>query len=227
VEDHFDVATELERHLEKTGKIRELESLRQIDALANFIYIRQKNRGYGNGLPALAAAPIVQNEPFLYIFGDNVVQKKDSFAKQMVKAFEKINQPIIGVTEVPKEAVHRYGIVAVNKNKTGLEVTNIVEKPSVSEAPSRLAVTGYYLLTPAILKILTKTKAGKGGEIWLTDALKTYLKKGGQLFALPVKSGHWYDIGDPVEYLKTSLLFAWQRPELKNQLKDFIKKKLR
>jgi len=224
LEDHFDISTELEKSLLEAGKRKELEEIQKIPKLAHFIYLRQK-LGKGNGIPALEAAPITGDEPFLYVFGDDLICPRDktSFIKKMIQAFNKTGKPIIVVVKVPETELHRFGVIASKKEGNLLRVTDIVEKPKPPEAPSRLAVIGYYVLTPALLQILKKLKPGKGGEIWLTDALKYYLKQD-QLYALPLEGADWYTVGEPLSYLEAVISFALKRPDLRKELKKLLKR---
>jgi UTP--glucose-1-phosphate uridylyltransferase len=219
LEDHFDVSPALESELKKNGKEKLLNEIRKISELANFIYVRQKGP-YGNGTPVLSAANLVDEEPFVFCFGDDLVKSEESFTKQLIRDYEKHGNLIIGVQEVPKEMVNRYGVVKLKKGT--MEIEDIVEKPSAEKAPSRLAVFGRMILNYELIKILKKTALGKDNELWIVDALRNYIKKGGVVMAKKVKGGEWLTTGDPLNYLKTILKYAAAREDLKKDLKKNI-----
>jgi UTP--glucose-1-phosphate uridylyltransferase len=220
LEDHFDYSWALENDLEKSGKMEILEKIKKISESANFIYVRQKGP-YGNGTPVLSAASLVDDEPFVFVWGDDLVKSKVSFTKQMVEDFEKNGHPMIGVQEVTKEDVVRYGIVKLREGTN--EIEDIIEKPSVEEAPSRLADFGRMILNQEIVDVLKKTALGKGNELWITDAIKNYVKLGGIFLAKEVKDGQWLTTGDPLNYLKAILIYAFEREDIGEDLKGFIK----
>lgn len=226
LEDHFDQNWALVDELKKAGKEKLLAEVKKISNLANFIYIRQKGP-YGNGTPVLSAASIVRDEPFMFVWGDDLVKSKIPFAKQMVDDYNKTGHLMIGVQEVPLDQVNRYGIVKV---KTGtMQIEDIVEKPSAEETPSRLADFGRMILNQEIVDILKQTALGKGNELYLVDALKTYVKNGGKFYAKEVQDGEWLTTGDPLNYMKTMLRYAFDRadigPEMKSFIKELLKKK--
>lgn len=224
LEDHFDHSWALEQDLEKAGKTKRLAEIKRIPEMANFIYIRQDPQ-YGNGVPVLSAASLVKDEPFVFCFGDDLVKSKVSFTKQMIDDYEKNGNLLIGVQEVPEEVVDRYGIM---KLKDGTkEVEGIVEKPALGTAPSRFAQFGRFILNQEIIECLRETKPGKGDEVWLTDAIQTYIEKGGKICAKEVEDGEWLTTGDPLNYLECILKYAIDRPDIGEQLKAFINKKLK
>lgn len=220
LEDHFDHNWALGEELKKAGKIKLWEETKRISELANFIYIRQKGP-YGNGTPVLSAAKLVKDEPFVFVWGDDLVKSKVSFTKQMVDDYDKNSHLMIGVQEVPKKLVNRYGIVKLKKNT--MQIEDIIEKPSPSEAPSRLADFGRMILNQDIIDILTKTALGKDNELYLVDAIRAYVKKGGIFMAKKVVDGEWLTTGDPLNYLKASLKYAFDRKDIGNDLKKFVK----
>ncbi|MDP1884134.1 MAG: UTP--glucose-1-phosphate uridylyltransferase [Candidatus Moranbacteria bacterium] len=219
LEDHFDHSVALEDDLRKNGKIEAADKIAKIAEMANFVHVRQKGP-YGNGTPVLSAASLVDDEPFIFCFGDDLVKSKISFTKQMVEDYEKNGNLMVGVQEVPEEDVVRYGVVKLNKETNQLE--DIIEKPSVGDAPSRLVVFGRYILNQEIIDILRNTPLGKGNELWIADAIKTYIERGGKVMAKEVKDGHWLTTGDPANYLKTILAYASDREDLKDTLNEFI-----
>ncbi|MBI4812811.1 UTP--glucose-1-phosphate uridylyltransferase [Candidatus Falkowbacteria bacterium] len=218
LEDHFDYSLALEKDLEKAGKHEKAAEMRKIAEMANFIYVRQKGP-YGNGTPVLSAASLVDDEPFVFVWGDDLVKSKVSFTKQMVDDFETHGRMMIGVQEVALEDVVRYGIVKLRENT--MEIEDIIEKPSVEETPSRLADFGRMILNQEFIELLKQTALGKGNELWVTDAIKTYVKSGGIFLAKKVEDGEWLTTGDPLNYLKTVLVYAMSRDNLKDELKKF------
>ena len=221
LEDHFDYSWALENDLEKSGKTDLLEKIKKISESANFVYVRQKGP-YGNGTPVLSAASLVEGEPFVFVWGDDLVKSKISFTKQMVEDFEKNGHPMIGVQKVTKEEVVRYGIVKLRHGTN--EIEDIVEKPSVEEAPSQLADFGRMILNQEIVDVLRKTALGKGNELWIVDAIKTNVQNGGIFLAKEIEDGQWLTTGDPLNYLKAMLAYAFEREDIGNDLKKFIKK---
>jgi UTP--glucose-1-phosphate uridylyltransferase len=221
LEDHFDHSSALEADLRKNGKDKMAEMIENIAEMANFIHVRQKGP-YGNGTPVLSAASLVVDEPFVFVYGDDLVKSDVSFTKQMVEDFEKSGNAMIGVQEVPLEVVNRYGVVKVKENSNVLE--DIIEKPAIEEAPSRLAVFGRMIVNQKIVDILKNTPLGKGNELWMTDAFKAYIDKGGIVEVKELKDGEWLTTGDPLNYLKATLAYAFDREDLKVDLDEYIQK---
>jgi UTP--glucose-1-phosphate uridylyltransferase len=220
LEDHFDHSWALENDLKKNGKDDLLREIQRISELANFIYVRQKGP-YGNGTPVLTAASLVADEPFVFVWGDDLVKSRVSFTKQMVDDFEKNGKLMIGVQEVPREEVSKYGIVKLKKST--MQIQDIIEKPSVEEAPSNLADFGRMILDRNIINILKKTSLGKNDELWIVDAIRNYIKDGGEFMAKKVEDGEWLTTGDPINYLKSILKYAMDRKEMKDNLKKYLK----
>jgi len=221
LEDHFDHSWALEDDLAKAGKKEKLAEIQKISEMANFIYVRQKGP-YGNGTPVLSAASLVQDEPFLYVWGDDLVKSKISFTKQMIDDYNKTEHLMIGVQEVPRDQVDKYGIVSL-KNKKTMQLDGIIEKPSIKDAPSRLADFGRMILNQDIVDVLKKTKLGKGKELWIVDAIRDYIKAGGDFYAKKIEDGQWLTTGDPLNLLKANLEYAKDRPELRAFLKKYLK----
>lgn len=221
LEDHFDHSWALEHELAKAGKKEKLAEIQKISEMANFIYIRQKGP-YGNGTPVLSAASLVQDEPFLYVWGDDLVKSKISFAKQMIDDYNQSGHLMIGVQEVPRDQVDRYGIVSLKDKKT-MQLDDIIEKPSIKEAPSCLADFGRMILNQDIINVLKKTKLGKGKELWIVDAIRDYIKAGGQFYAKKIEDGQWLTTGDPLNLLKANLEYAKDKKELRDFLKKYLK----
>lgn len=219
LEDHFDRNWALEDDLAKNGKNDLLEKIKNISESANFIYVRQKGP-YGNGTPVLTAASLVDDEPFVFVWGDDLVKSEVSFTRQMVEDYEKNGKLMIGVQEVPKETVNRYGIVKLREGTN--EIEDIIEKPSIEEAPSNLADFGRMILDQKIIDVLKNTALGKGNELWIVDAIKTYVKNGGIFLAKKVEGGEWLTTGDPLNYLKATLNYAFEREDIGKDIKNHI-----
>jgi UTP--glucose-1-phosphate uridylyltransferase len=169
----------------------------------------------------LTAASLVADEPFVFVWGDDLVKSRVSFTKQMVDDFEKNGKLMIGVQEVPREEVSKYGIVKLKKGT--MQIQDIIEKPSVEEAPSNLADFGRMILDRNIINILKKTSLGKNNELWIVDAIRNYIKDGGEFMAKKVEDGEWLTTGDPINYLKSILKYAMDRKEMKDNLKKYLK----
>ena len=219
LEDHFDHNRMLEHSLEKVGKVKYRDEISKIADMCNYVFIRQKGP-YGNGTPVLSAANIVGNTPFVYVWGDDLVKSEISFTAQMIKEYENDRHLMIGVQKVPIEEVDKYGIVKLRENS--MEIMDIIEKPSINEAPSQLADFGRMILDRDIIDILQNTPLGKGDELWIVDAIRLYIKKGGVFIAKEVEGGEWLTTGDPLNYLKAVIKYALEREDISEDLKSFI-----
>lgn len=220
IEDHFDRSIELELELEKSGKQEMLEMVKDISEMANIHYIRQKEpRGLGHAI--LAAQHFIGDEPFAVLLGDDVVISKQPCLGQMLDVFHEYQTSILGVQTVPHEVVNKYGIIAGKQvDERVYKVQDMVEKPSVEEAPSNVAVLGRYIITPEIFPFLETQDAGKGGEIQLTDALKR-LAKEQAMYAYDFK-GHRYDVGSKIGFLQANVEFALRDDALKDEVKTYL-----
>lgn len=220
LEDYFDHHYALEDVLERTGKKELLKTVQELAHYVNVISVRQKCQlGFGHAV--LTAKPVVGNEPFGVMVGDDILLGKDCGLKELIDVAEKENKPVIGVMEVDPSMVCKYGIVAGNKRPDGIiEITDMVEKPKVGEAPSNMAIIGRYVLPPEIFDYLENAKPGHGGEIQLTDALNLLAKERGML-AVPVK-GRRFDAGDLLDFLSVNMYFALHD----GNMKDAMKKRL-
>lgn len=222
IEDHFDYPFELEKRLEEAGKHEQAAEVRKIAEMANFIYVRQKGP-YGNGTPVLNARQVVGNEPFAVLWADEFIYSDPPRLQQMVAAWEKYSAPSISAIRVPKEAVSKYGIADVTPVENNIfKINRMVEKPKPEDAPSDLAAHGAYILPPEIFDILANTKLGKGGELWLVDAI-TELAKKRDVLAVEIKNGKYYDTGNKLEYLKAVVEFGLRHEELKTDLAEYLK----
>jgi len=228
LEDHFDSSPALENMLEVNGKTEYLKIVRQIPKLARFVYLRQtKDFPYGNGTPLLVAAPLLsKNEAFAYLFGDDVVKSKIPATKQLIDVWQKYRPAaVLGVQQVPWTEIHKYASIKYKKRtKTPNQAQEILEKLPANEAPSNMAQFGRFVLTWKVIKILERRKLGKGGELWLADALNALAKKE-IVVAQPIK-GTWLTTGDPLSWLKTNIEFALENKEMKEELLSFLKEKL-
>ena len=220
IEDHFDRSIELELELEKSGKEELLQVARHIPEIANIHFIRQK-QPLGLGHAVLTASHFIGDEPFAVLLGDDVVVSRKPVMQQMVEVFNEYKTSILGVQEVPEDVVHKYGIVSCRPVDDDIyKVQDLVEKPSREEAPSRIAILGRYILTPAIFSYLETQEKGAGGEIQLTDALKR-LARDEAMYAYIFK-GHRYDVGTKIGFLQANVEFGLRNPELTDELKAYL-----
>jgi UTP--glucose-1-phosphate uridylyltransferase len=222
IEDHFDVPNaDLVNNLKSGNKLDRLEEVKKIANLANFIYIRQKGP-YGNGTPVLCAEPAIGNEPFAVIWGDEFIYADPPRLKQCLDVYQQYQQPVISGVEVADEDLHLYGIGDLTPIKDNVfQINKIVEKPSLDEAPSRTAVHGCYVLPPEIFPILKNLKPGKGGEIWLPDAI-TELAKSTKVLACQVQNGRYYDTGNKLAYMQTVVEFALRHPDINGDFREYL-----
>ena len=224
IEDHFDYNLALEKILEASGKTELLETVRQTAEMANIITVRQKKQ-LGLGHAVLCAKEVVKNEPFAVMVGDDLMFSMEPGIKQLMEVAQSEHMPVVGVMEVPADKVSSYGIIAADEFASGLyRVRDLVEKPKPSQAPSKLAMVGRYVLFPDIFDHLEALKPNKDGEYQLTDALKGLAQKG-RLIAVKIR-GQRFDAGDWVDYLAANIYFALQDEELRypliSKLRDFM-----
>jgi UTP--glucose-1-phosphate uridylyltransferase len=218
IEDHFDKSIELELELEIKGKYALLEEVRKISDMVNIHYIRQKEpKGLGHAIHC--AKIFIGNEPFAVLLGDDIVYSEKPCLKQMIEAYDEYKTSILGVQEVPLEDVNKYGIVDGKHIEGNMyRVKGLVEKPTMKDTPSNIAILGRYIINPEIFGILEHTQPGKDGEIQLTDALKV-LAQQEAMYAYNFE-GRRYDVGDKQGYLEATIEFALRRPDLRA---DFLK----
>lgn len=225
IEDHFDVPnTELLRNLENSGKHELIKEIKKISEMANFIYVRQKGL-YGNGTPVLAAEPIIEDESFAVLWGDEFIYAKPPRLAQMIEVYDKYGGIVIsGVRIEKKEDLRRYGIADIEKVEGGVyKIKSIVEKPDPDKAPSNLATHGAYILPPDIFKALRTIRPGKGGEIWLVDAINLLKHEGVPVYAVEIENGKYYDTGDKIEYMKTVVELALEHKDVNGEFRKFLK----
>lgn len=224
IEDYFDYYPELEQVLNKSGREKEIEMLRQISNMAEFVYIRQKQQ-LGLGHAVLTAANLVGDEPFAVLLGDEIIKNDEKPGiKQLIDIYYQFGKSVIGTMEVPKEDVSKYGIVAGKEVMNGIKlIESLVEKPSVEEAPSTTAIIGRYVLTPNIFDALKETPVGRGGEIQLTDGLSK-LREKEVIYAKDIE-GIRHDTGNKLGYIEAIIDFALDREDLKDEVFKMIKEK--
>lgn len=218
IEDHFDKSFELEYTLQNAGKTDYLKRVREITNLADICYIRQKEqKGLGDAI--YCAKKHIGDEPFAVMLGDTITKGNTPCTKQLIDAYNKYGASAIAVEEVPYEKVERYGIIKGKEvEKDIYKIDQLVEKPLRDHAPSNLAIMGRYVLTPDIFDKIDETEPGVGGEIQLTDALSKLDAIYGNLF-----EGKTYDIGNRLDWLKTSIEFALDDPKSRDNLIEYLK----
>ena len=223
IEDHFDRSVELELELEQKGKKEMLKMVQDISNMVNIHYIRQKEpKGLGHAIHC--AKSFIGNEPFAVLLGDDIVDAKVPCVKQLINTYDEYKTTVLGVQEVAKEDTDKYGILDVKHIEDRVyKVKDMVEKPSVEEAPSNIAILGRYIITPEIFNILENQEPGKGGEIQLTDALQTLATKEA-IYAYNFE-GRRYDVGDKLGFLEATVDFALKREELRDEFMEFLKSK--
>jgi UTP--glucose-1-phosphate uridylyltransferase len=226
IEDHFDSAPELERFLEERGKPKQAQMVREISGGLHFSYTRQ-SEALGLGHAVLTARELVGDEPFAVLLGDVIPDGPVPATKSLVEVYEATGLGAIAVEEVPRERVHLYGIVdasPANDARWGdklLRVEDLVEKPKADVAPSNLAVTGRYVLPPEIFDYLEGAQPGAGGEIQLTDALRTLAREHG-LWAF-LYEGKTYDAGDKLGFLEATVEIALKNPDFGEKFRAYLR----
>ena len=224
IEDHFDYNLQLESVLERAGKLDKLAEVRKVAEMVNIMSVRQKKQ-LGLGHAVMCARELVRGEPFAVMVGDDLMFSGVPGIRQLIDVAMAEKMPVIGVMEVPWEKVSRYGIIQGEEVSPGVyRVHDMVEKPAREDAPSRLAIVGRYVLTPDIFDHLDKVQPGHGGEIQLTDALRTLTLERGMMAVR--MAGMRFDAGDWSEFLSANIYFALQdedlRYELLAQLRKFV-----
>ncbi|APC49683.1 UTP--glucose-1-phosphate uridylyltransferase [Virgibacillus halodenitrificans] len=220
IEDHFDSAPELEQNLMNKGKYDLLKKVNYSSDLADIHYIRQKEpKGLGHAV--WSARKFIGNEPFAVLLGDDVVQSDVPCLQQLINQFDITNSSVIGVQNVPLEETNRYGIIKPKSSMNRLSnIESLIEKPELGMAPSTLAIMGRYILTPEIFDFLDSQELGAGGEIQLTDAIQK-LNEIQEVYAFDFE-GKRFDVGEKLGYVKTTLEFALQREDMRDELYRFM-----
>ncbi|MDR3222644.1 MAG: UTP--glucose-1-phosphate uridylyltransferase GalU [Methanobrevibacter sp.] len=219
IEDHFDRSFELEESLKENGKFDILKTVNEISNLADIFYIRQKKqRGLGDAIHY--AKKHIADEPFAVMLGDIITRSDKPCTKQLIELSEKYNSSVIAVEKVPNENVERYGIIGGSEVSEGVyKVDTLVEKPKLAESPSNLAIVGRYVLYPEIFDHIENIESSVGNEIQLTDAMAKL-----DILYANVFNGKSYDIGNKIDWLKTSIEFALEDDESNGALLDYMQK---
>lgn len=219
---HFETSKELEDHLEKFGKFEALEEVRAISRLADFKFVAQ-NGPYGNGTPILNCEKLIDDEPFAIAFGDDIIKSEIPVLKQMIEVAMEYDGQVVATNEVSPKDTYKYGILDVEKiTDKAYKLNRLVEKPKVEEAPSNLAVTGRYILTPDIFDLLKSIKLDPGKELYLTDAIALTIAKNNNFYACKY-DGTYYDCGNKLEFLKAINAYALEREDLRDDYKIYLK----
>lgn len=231
LENHFDSNVELEQQLRANGKLELLQKVQAVSKMANIVYARQrKHFPYGNGTPILCVKDLIdRDEAFVYMFGDDLVRSPSEGeppTKQLLRVWRQSPTAIVlGAQEVPLEEVKRYGIVKLKPGSDQV-IESIVEKPEPAKTPSRLAQFGRFVLNYKIVDILDQmyreNNLGKEGELWLTDAIEEFIRRGGKAVVGEVK-GKWLTTGDPLRYLKAVVEFALDREDIGGEFRQYLR----
>jgi len=219
--DHFDLSMELENKLRKEGKEELAQRLNEQARMLKIIAVRQQQpRGLGHAV--LCAQEIIGDEPFAVLLGDDLVDAQVPCTKQMIDVYDNHGKSVVALMEVPDEDVSKFGVCGGKEiSPRVLDLNAMVEKPKLSEAPSKLAIVGRYILNPEIFEILANQKPGKNGEIQLTDAMATLMNKEG--FLGYQFEGYRYDAGDKFGYLQANIAYGLKNPEIAPRLLDYMK----
>ncbi|MCT4612592.1 MAG: UTP--glucose-1-phosphate uridylyltransferase GalU [Clostridia bacterium] len=219
IEDYFDKSPELEEALKKGKKIEFLNEVEKVSNMDNIFFIRQKEmKGLGHAV--LVAERFVGKEPFAVLLGDNIMQSNVPCLKQVIDQYDKYKRSIIGVQKVPMEDVNKYGIIKGHKIDGVYDIDDMIEKPSVEEAPSDLAILGRYVFTNEIFEYLKTQEPGKGGEIQLTDSMLRMLEDH-EMYALEFE-GKCHDVGDKMKFLMATVELALSRDDIKDEFRNYL-----
>ncbi|MFY9557255.1 MAG: sugar phosphate nucleotidyltransferase [Blastocatellia bacterium] len=205
------------------GKYEALDAF--LDKLSGIeIVMVPQTGGYGNGTPLIVARNhIPEEQGFIYAYGDDLIKSKNPFTSKLIQKHDRTGSLVVGTQQVAWEDVVRYGIAQIKPDSTEGELEDVVEKPSREAARSNLAVFGRFLLSRDVIQILTEIPPGKANELWLTDGLREYIRRGGRVVAEAIADGEWLTIGDPVNYLKTVLEYALNEDELRAALEPRLR----
>jgi UTP--glucose-1-phosphate uridylyltransferase len=220
IEDHFDRNFELETRLKAQGKTAALHEVQRLTRLANFIYVRQKE-ALGDGQALLEAASLLKSQPFAVVFGDDIIESRTPFLKEMMAVYGEFQAPVVGVSPVPRRDVHRYGIIGGVKLRPNLyQLTALVEKPTPRAAPSTLAVPGHYILTPEFLTVLQRTPRRRGHELRIADGLARFITRHAAYGYRT--SGTWHDCGSKLGLIKATVAYGLKHPDLRRDLRRYL-----
>ena len=221
IEDHFDISFELEHTLRERGKDQLLKLARSVAELARISYVRQ-SEALGLGHAILQARDFVGDEPFAVLLPDDIMDCETPALKQMLRVYEKYDAPVVGTMQVAGEAISRFGAIDAEEVEAGVyKIKDMVEKPPFAEAPSDLAIIGRYILTPDIFEEIERTGRGAGGEIQITDAMRSLLKR--RPFYAVRFEGTRHDAGDKLGFLIATVEFALKRPDLAPEFKEYLR----
>jgi UTP--glucose-1-phosphate uridylyltransferase len=220
IENHFDISFELEQMLKERGKNEMFELVRGVSDLAQISYTRQK-QALGLGHAIYQAKDFVGNEPFAVLLADDIVDSEVPALQQMIDVFEKYDAPVIATMQVEGEAISRFGVIDADEVEPGVyKIKDMVEKPAFADAPSDLAIIGRYIFTPDIFDAIQQTKAGAGGEIQITDAMRDLLKT--RPFYAVKLDGTRHDAGDKLGFLIATVELALKRDDLGQQFREYL-----
>lgn len=221
IEDHFDISFELEQLLRERGKTEALQQVRAISEIARISYVRQRE-ALGLGHAVLQARDFVENEPFAVMLADDIVDAKTPALRQMLSVYEETGAPVLGTMRVAGEAISRFGVIDAEEVRPGVyKIKDMVEKPPFAEAPSDLAIIGRYVLTPDIFDEIERTPRGAGGEIQITDAMRSLLKR--RPFYAVQLEGTRHDAGDKLGFLVATVELALKRNDLGPDFRDYLR----
>jgi UTP--glucose-1-phosphate uridylyltransferase len=222
MEDYFDRSADLERFLAQKGQTQLLEKIRQLSNMVDIRYVRQKEQ-LGLGHAVSVARQVVGNEPFIVMLPDDLFEQQEMVLKRMLEIFEQYHGSVVAVKRVDRSQVARYGIIEPIKISERLsQVTSMVEKPAVDQAPSDLAIVGRYVLTPEIFEALENTPPGALGEIQITDGIGRLLRTQ-PAYAYEVEGEH-YDAGTPLGWIQATIALALKHPEMGPAIREYLKK---
>ena len=221
IEDHFDISFEMEHLLRERGKESLRKEIRAITEMARISYVRQRE-ALGLGHAIFQARDFVEGEPFAVMLADDIVDAEVPALKQMISVYEKYDAPVLGTMQVEGEAISRFGVIDAEELEPGVyKIRDMVEKPPFDEAPSDLAIIGRYILTPDIFGEIEQTKPGAGGEIQITDAMRSLLQK--RPFYAVRFQGKRHDAGDKLGFLIATVEFALKRPDLGPDFLEYLR----
>ena len=221
IEDHFDAFPELEAVLERKGKHKELEELRQLQTMATYTSVRQPEP-LGLGHAVLCAKELVGDEPFIVMLGDILIPPETPCLPELIKVYKQYQASVLSLVPLPPEVIPTYGIASIEDlGSNVVKIPHVVEKPRLEEAPSDLGVYGRYVLTPDIFELLEQTQPGSGGEIQVTDAIEMQAQAG-RCYGVKF-TGTRYDTGTPLGLLTTSIAFALKRPDIAPGLREYMR----
>lgn len=222
IEDHFDYSFELDYTLVEKNKHDLVEKVRKVSNLAKFSYVRQP-MPLGDGHAIACASHLIHDEPVLVVFGDMLYDYEIPPAEQLIKTYEKYSDPIVGLTEVSKDEVSKFGVYdGVDLGEGVIEVRHVVEKPKKEEATTNLVTPGIYIITPEVLEVLQQMKSGKSGEIRLIDAFEIMLQNQRPIYGKRIE-GNWLDTGNKLNLIKATLQFGMKDKEIGDDLREYLK----